>query len=68
MAEPKAPPMIIKVEAIKTGEEFAVPDGWILKDLVSTPIGPDNEASSMVFHVVLMKLPPQPPAPKPKLA
>lgn len=62
---PKPVPPTFKILAVNVGEEFTPEDGWTVKDLISTPIGKDNEPSSMIFHVVLMKLPelPKPAAP-----
>lgn len=58
--QPAPEPVVIpeptfKIEAVKVGEEYTPPEGWTLKDLVSTPIGKDNEPSQMIFHVVIMR-------------
>ena len=65
---PKPLPPTFKIVAVNVGEEFTPEDGWTVKDLISTPIGKDNEPSNMIFHVVLMKLPelPKPEAPAEK--
>lgn len=61
----KPVPPTFKVLAVKVGEEFTPEEGWTVKDLISTPIGESNDASQMVFHVVVMKMPKAPEAPKP---
>lgn len=49
----------IKIVPIKLNTEFTPEEGWILKDLISSPV--DSKDEGMVFHAVIMKLPPQVP-------